>query len=73
MNGELLATIRKTAGLTQVEMAERLKVSQQLVQKYETGKRRIQPYIITRLYIEFGADYIEEVRAISDKYLSNTE
>lgn len=73
MNGELLATIRKTAGLTQVEMAERLKVSQQLVQKYETSKRRIQPYIITRLYIEFGADYIEEVRAISDKYLSNTE
>lgn len=73
MNGELLATIRKTAGLTQVEMAERLKVSQQLIQKYETSKRRIQPYIITRLYIEFGADYIEEVRAISDKYLSNTE
>lgn len=69
MNGELLATIRKTAGLTQKELAERLRVSRQLIQKYETGERTIQPYIITRLYIEFGAEFIEDVRAINDQYL----
>lgn len=73
MNGKLLATIRKTAGLTQNQMAKRLGVSRQLIQKYETGVRQIQPYVITRLYIEFGAEFIEEVRAIDEQYLRKME
>lgn len=69
MNGKLFATIRRTAGLTQAQMGVRLGVSRQLVQKIETDERTIQPYIITRLYIEFGAEFIEDVRRINDNYI----
>ncbi|MTW85095.1 helix-turn-helix domain-containing protein [Virgibacillus dakarensis] len=73
MNGKLFATIRRTAGLTQKQMGDRLRVSRQLIQKIEAEERSIQPYIITRLYIEFGAEFIEEVRGISVKYLAAAE
>ena len=40
--GERIATLRKTHGITQVQLAEVLGVSQQTVQAYEVGRRRIQ-------------------------------
>lgn len=39
--GERIATMRKANGVTQVQLAEALKVSQQTIQAYEVGRRRI--------------------------------
>ena len=39
--GERIASLRKAQGITQVQLAEALKVSQQTVQAYEVGRRRI--------------------------------
>jgi transcriptional regulator with XRE-family HTH domain len=39
--GERIAALRKTHGVTQVQLAEALGVSQQTVQAYEVGRRRI--------------------------------
>ena len=40
--GERITNLRKARGITQVELAEILGVSQQTVQAYEVGRRRIQ-------------------------------
>ena len=37
----LLKKLREDKGLTQIELAERLKVPQSFVSKYETGERRL--------------------------------
>jgi transcriptional regulator with XRE-family HTH domain len=37
----LLRQLRREAGLTQVEVAERLEVPQSFVSKYESGERRL--------------------------------
>jgi transcriptional regulator with XRE-family HTH domain len=39
--GERIAALRKTHAITQVQLAEALGVSQQTVQAYEVGRRRI--------------------------------
>lgn len=39
--GERIADLRKANGITQSQLAEALKVSQQTVQAYEVGRRRI--------------------------------
>jgi len=39
--GERLASLRKAQGLTQVQLAELLGVSQQAVTAYESGQRRV--------------------------------
>lgn len=36
-----LIEMRKQAGLTQVELADKLKVPQQFISKYETGERNL--------------------------------
>ena len=40
--GERIAKLRKDQGITQVQLAERLGVSQQTITAYEVGRRRIQ-------------------------------
>ena len=40
--GERIAKLRKEQGITQVQLAERLGVSQQTITAYEVGRRRIQ-------------------------------
>ncbi|MFU9138059.1 helix-turn-helix domain-containing protein [Erwinia tasmaniensis] len=40
--GHRISALRKDVGLTQVQMAEALNVSQQAVQSWEAGRRRIQ-------------------------------
>jgi len=40
--GERIAQLRKARGITQVQLAQTLGVSQQTVQAYEVGRRRIQ-------------------------------
>lgn len=39
--GERIAQLRKTSNITQVQLAEVLKVSQQTIQAYEAGRRRV--------------------------------
>lgn len=39
--GDVLRQLRFEAGLTQVEMAERLQVTQSYISKYENGERRL--------------------------------
>lgn len=39
--GERIATLRKANNITQVQLAEALNISQQTVQAYEVGRRRI--------------------------------
>lgn len=39
--GERIASLRKTNSITQTQLAEALKVSQQTIQAYEVGRRRI--------------------------------
>lgn len=45
----LLKEIRKQAGVTQVELAKRLKVEQSLVSKVERQERRIDPAELNRI------------------------
>lgn len=40
--GERITQLRKARGITQVELAQTLGVSQQTIQAYEVGRRRIQ-------------------------------
>ena len=44
--GNRITALRKDAGLTQVQLAEALNVSQQAVQSWEAGRRRIQSPIL---------------------------
>jgi transcriptional regulator with XRE-family HTH domain len=39
--GSRIAELRKTHGLTQVQLAETLKLSQQMIASYEVGRRRV--------------------------------
>lgn len=39
--GARIATLRKDQGMTQVQLAERLDITQQMVASYEVGRRRI--------------------------------
>ena len=39
--GARIAELRKTHGLTQVQLAETLKLSQQMIASYEVGRRRV--------------------------------
>lgn len=47
--GEHIARLRKERGITQVEMAERLGLSQSIVSKYESGELRLHAELIVRL------------------------
>lgn len=47
--GEHIARLRKERGITQVEMAERIGLSQSIVSKYESGELRLHAELIVRL------------------------
>lgn len=47
--GETLASLRKQRGFTQVELAERLGVSQNVVSEYERGKSRLTAPMIVQI------------------------
>lgn len=58
--GERLAQQRKTQGLTQVQLAEALAVSQQAITAYESGQRRVPISLLPRLARTLGAT-VEEL------------
>jgi transcriptional regulator with XRE-family HTH domain len=47
--GERVAQLRKENGLTQIQLAEMLKVSQQLITAYESGQRCIPADVLPRI------------------------
>lgn len=47
--GERIATLRRAQGLTQVQLAELLDVSQQQVASFEVGRRRVPVSMLPRL------------------------
>lgn len=70
MDKRFLKTFRQTLGLTQQQLAERIGVSRQLITSIESGRRKLQPYIIARIYINFGEETVDRIREISNKYIA---
>ena len=52
--GERLAALRKDRGFTQVELAERLGVSQNAVSEYENGKSRLSATMLRKIADTIG-------------------
>jgi len=52
--GERLAQIRKDQGMTQVELAETVHLSQQLIAEYEAGKKNIPVWRLVNLAEALG-------------------
>nr|WP_134678046.1 helix-turn-helix transcriptional regulator [Pseudomonas khazarica] len=53
---ELLVTERKTSGLTQTQLADRLGRPQSFVSKYERGERRLDVVELLQVCRAIGAD-----------------
>ena len=60
--GERVAQLRKARGMTQVQLAEALEVSQQTVQSYEVGRRRL-PVSTLRLLAKTLSVSLDELMA----------
>lgn len=60
----LLTEARKSAGLTQVELSERLSRPQSFVSKYERGERRLDMVEFVEVAQAMGADPIGILRAL---------
>lgn len=54
--GAVLAEVRKAAGVTQQDLAKRLKKPQSFVSSYEAGQRRIDVLELLRIAGTLGAD-----------------
>ncbi len=61
---ELMIKARKAAGLTQHDLAKRLKRPQSFVAKYEGGERRIDVVEFLAIARAIGADPIRILRAL---------
>lgn len=62
---QLMVEARKSQGLTQHELARRLKKPQSFVAKYEGGERRIDVMEFLAIARAIGADPIRILRALS--------
>ena len=62
-----LRDARKEKGLTQVNLAERLGIAQDLVSKYETGERRLDVIELLDVLDALHVDWIEFIRDIRRK------
>jgi transcriptional regulator with XRE-family HTH domain len=58
----LLRQIRVEAGLTQINLAERLEQSQSFVSKYESGERRLDLLELRQICEAIGISLLELVR-----------
>ncbi len=57
----LLRAARKTAGITQIELAERLGLTQSLVSKMERGDRRLDIIEVRTICRAIGISFLEFV------------
>lgn len=64
--GERLANLRKAQGLTQVQLADMLGVSQQAITAYESGQRRVPISALPALADALGTS-IEDVLGVASK------
>jgi transcriptional regulator with XRE-family HTH domain len=62
--GRALAEVRERAGLTQQELARRLRKPQSFVSSYERGQRRVDILELLRIVDVLASDPIEVVRGI---------
>ena len=62
----LLTEARKSAGLTQVEIAARLKQPQSYVSKYESGVRRLDVVEYMQVAKAIGFDPAELIRKLAE-------
>jgi transcriptional regulator with XRE-family HTH domain len=63
---EFIIRKRKEAGLTQIELADRLKVYQSLIARIESGERRIDVIEFIRLGDILGFDPSKAIQDIRD-------
>ena len=64
---ELMTQARKSAGLTQEQLARRLKKPQSFVAKYEGGERRLDVVEFLGITRAIGADPVRVLRALMKK------
>lgn len=60
-----LIAARKSAGLTQQDLANKLGRPQSFVAKYETGERRLDVVELIEIARAIGTDYLHIVRAVA--------
>lgn len=65
--GAQLEAIRKSAGVTQQELAKRLRKPQSFVSAYESGQRRIDLIEMTRIVSALGGDVHAVAMQILDR------
>jgi len=61
---ERLTEARKSAGLSQVALAERLGKPQQFVSRYEVGERRLDVFEYIDVAQAIGIDGVGEIKAV---------
>jgi transcriptional regulator with XRE-family HTH domain len=61
---ELMVNARKDAGLTQHQLAKRLRKPQSFIAKYEGGERRIDVVEFLTITAAMGADPVKILRAL---------
>lgn len=61
-----LKKARLDAGLTQTELAERLKRPQSFVAKYENGERRVEVVELIEIAAAMGADPFKIIQAVRE-------
>jgi len=64
----LLRTVRSQAGVTQAELARRLKLPQSFVSKYESGERRLDLVELRQICRALGISLVEFVRRFEKEY-----
>jgi transcriptional regulator with XRE-family HTH domain len=64
---ELMIKARKNAGLTQHEVARRLKKPQSFIAKYEGGERRLDVVEFLAITSAIGADPFKILRALKER------
>jgi transcriptional regulator with XRE-family HTH domain len=64
---DLMIKARKKAGLTQHEVAKRLKRPQSFIAKYEGGERRIDVVEFLAITRAIGADPVKILRALKER------
>ena len=64
---ELMINARKKAGLTQHEVAKRLRKPQSFIAKYEGGERRIDVVEFLAITRAIGADPVKILRALKGR------
>ena len=63
----VLRSLREEAGLTQVELAKRLKQPQSFVSKCENGERRLDVLELRHWCLALSADLVDVIRTVEKK------